>query len=43
MPVPDVKSVLASTDSGERNRLIMQHLDRLEADLAGTTAAVAEL
>ena len=43
MPVADVKSVLASPDSGERNRLIMEHLDRLEADLASTTAAVADL
>ena len=43
MPVAEVKSVLATSDSGERNRLIMQHLDRLEADLAGTAAAVAEL
>jgi DNA-binding transcriptional MerR regulator len=43
MPVPDVKSVLAATDSGERNRLITQHLDRLEAELASTTEAVAEL
>lgn len=43
MPVADVKSVLAAAESGERNRLIIQHLDRLEADLATTTAAVAEL
>jgi DNA-binding transcriptional MerR regulator len=43
MPVTDVKSVLAAPDSGERNRLIMQHLNRLEADLVSTTAAVAEL
>lgn len=43
MPVAEVKSVLATSDSGERNRLITQHLDRLEADLAGTAAAVAEL
>jgi DNA-binding transcriptional MerR regulator len=43
MPVADVKSVLAAADSGERNRLIMRHLDRLESDLASTAAAVAEL
>jgi DNA-binding transcriptional MerR regulator len=43
MPVAEVKSVLAATDSEARNRLIMRHLDRLEADLARTTAAVAEL
>jgi DNA-binding transcriptional MerR regulator/effector-binding domain-containing protein len=43
MPVPEVKSVLAASDSRERNRLITRHLDRLEADLARTEAAVAEL
>src|ERR1700735_4614235 len=43
MPVTDVKSVLTASDSGERNRLIMEHLDRLEADLVSATAAVAEL
>jgi DNA-binding transcriptional MerR regulator len=43
MPVADVKSVLATPESGERSRLIMQHLDRLETDLANTTAAVAGL
>jgi DNA-binding transcriptional MerR regulator len=43
MPVPEVKSVLAATNPGERNRLIVQHLDRLETDLASTKEAVAEL
>jgi DNA-binding transcriptional MerR regulator/effector-binding domain-containing protein len=43
MPVADVKSVLAAPDSEARNRLIVAHLDRLEADLAQTSAAVAEL
>jgi DNA-binding transcriptional MerR regulator/effector-binding domain-containing protein len=41
MPVSEVKSVLAAAESGERNRLIMEHLDRLEADLASTAAAVS--
>ncbi len=43
MPVAEVKSVLAAPDSEARNRLILGHLDRLEADLASTAAAVAEL
>lgn len=43
MPVTQVKSVLATSNSGERNWLITQHLDRLEAELASTSAAVAEL
>jgi DNA-binding transcriptional MerR regulator/effector-binding domain-containing protein len=43
MPVAEVKSVLAAPDSEARNRLITVHLDRLEADLASTAAAVAEL
>jgi DNA-binding transcriptional MerR regulator len=43
MPVPDVKSVLAANDSEARNRLIVDHLARLEDDLAQTAAAVAEL
>ncbi|HEY1521088.1 MAG TPA: MerR family transcriptional regulator [Solirubrobacteraceae bacterium] len=43
MPVADVKSVLTAPDPEVRNRLIVAHLDRLEADLARTTTAVAEL
>ncbi|HEX4187729.1 MAG TPA: MerR family transcriptional regulator [Solirubrobacteraceae bacterium] len=43
MPVPDVKSVLAATDTEARNRLIVEHLNRLEGDLAQTAAAVSEL
>lgn len=43
MPVPDVKAVLAATDSEVRNRLIVEHLNRLEDDLAQTAAAVSEL
>src|SRR5215471_5443000 len=43
MPVAEVKSVLAAPNSEARNRLILGHLDRLQADLASTAAAVAEL
>jgi len=43
MPVAEVKAVLAAPDSEARNRLIAAHLDRLEADLAETRAAVVEL
>src|ERR1700750_2386397 len=43
MPVADVKSVLAAPDPEARNQLIVAHLDRLEADLAQTRAAVLEL
>jgi DNA-binding transcriptional MerR regulator len=43
MPVAEVKSVLAAPESGARNRLIVEHLDRLELELAQTRAAVGEL
>ena len=43
MPVAEVKAVLAAPDADGRNRLIAEHLDRLEAELAGTRAAVTEL
>src|SRR6478609_9669350 len=43
MPVADVKSVLAAPDSDARNRLIVEHLDRLELELAQTREAVGEL
>jgi DNA-binding transcriptional MerR regulator len=43
MPVAEIKSVLVAPDSETRNRLIMGHLDHLEAELASTAAAVAEL
>ena len=43
MPVAEVKSVLAAPDSDARNRLIVEHLDRLELELAQTRAAVGEL
>jgi DNA-binding transcriptional MerR regulator/effector-binding domain-containing protein len=43
MPLAEVKSVLAATDPDVRNRLIADHLARLEAELARTHTAVAEL
>jgi len=43
MPLAEVKSVLAAPDSLARNRVIVEHLDRLEAELARTHAAVGEL
>jgi DNA-binding transcriptional MerR regulator/effector-binding domain-containing protein len=43
MPVAEVKAVLAATDFDARNRLIVEHLDRLEGELARTRAAVGEL
>jgi DNA-binding transcriptional MerR regulator len=43
MPVADVRSVLAAPDSDARNRLIVEHLDRLELELAQTRAAVGDL
>jgi DNA-binding transcriptional MerR regulator len=43
MPVAEVRSVLAAQDSDVRTRLIVEHLDRLELELAQTRAAVGEL
>jgi DNA-binding transcriptional MerR regulator len=43
MPVADVKAVLAAPDAAARNTLIAAHLDRLEAELAQTRAAVESL
>jgi DNA-binding transcriptional MerR regulator/effector-binding domain-containing protein len=43
MPVADVKAVLAAPDAAARNALIAAHLDRLEAELAQTRAAVESL
>jgi DNA-binding transcriptional MerR regulator/effector-binding domain-containing protein len=40
MPVADVKAVLAAPDAPTRNALIAGHLNRLEAELAQTRAAV---
>jgi DNA-binding transcriptional MerR regulator/effector-binding domain-containing protein len=43
MPVGEVKAVLAAGDAADRNVLIAAHLDRLEAGLAQTRAAVDSL
>jgi DNA-binding transcriptional MerR regulator/effector-binding domain-containing protein len=43
MPVPEIRAVLAAEDPAVRNRLIAEHLDRLETELARTRAAVGEL
>jgi len=43
MPVAEVRSVLAAPDFDVRNRLIVEHLDRLELELAQTRSAVGEL
>jgi DNA-binding transcriptional MerR regulator len=43
MPITEVRSVLAAPDSEARNRLIVEHLDRLEGELAQTRTAVADL
>jgi DNA-binding transcriptional MerR regulator/effector-binding domain-containing protein len=43
MPVAELKSVLAAPDPAARHRLILEHLGRLETQLAQTTAAVNEL
>ncbi len=43
MPVAEVKAVLSAPDAAARNSLIATHLDRLEAELAQTRAAVDSL
>jgi DNA-binding transcriptional MerR regulator len=43
MPVPDVKSVLATQDAVARNQLISAHLARLENQLSRTQSAVEAL
>ena len=43
MPVAEVKSVLAASDPEARNRVIVEHLDRLDLELAQTRSAVEEL
>jgi DNA-binding transcriptional MerR regulator len=43
MPVDDVRSVLAAPDPASRDALLAVHLDRLQAQLAETEAAVASL
>jgi DNA-binding transcriptional MerR regulator len=43
MPIADVRSVLTARDPDQRNVLISAHMDRLEAELAETRAAVNSL
>ncbi len=43
MPLERIQAVLAAQDLDTRNRLISQHLDQLETELAQTQAAVASL
>src|ERR1700746_1087042 len=43
MPLADVKSVVGAPDFDARNRLIVEHLDRLELELAHTREAVGQL
>ncbi|MHB8691482.1 MAG: MerR family transcriptional regulator [Solirubrobacteraceae bacterium] len=43
MPVADVKSVLGARESETRNRLIVEHLNRLEDELSQTRGVIAEL
>jgi len=43
MPIDDVRSVLDASDPDERNRVIVEHLDRMQEQLARTQASVASL
>jgi DNA-binding transcriptional MerR regulator len=43
MPVDDVKAVLQAPDMATRNRVIVAHLERMEAELEQTKATVASL
>ena len=43
MPVAEVKAVLSAPDVAMRNRLISDHLARVEAELAKTASVVADL
>lgn len=43
MPVEEVRALLTATDPAGRNKVIAAHLDRLEASLRHTSAAVASL
>jgi DNA-binding transcriptional MerR regulator len=43
MPIADVRAVLVARDPDERSALISAHLDRLQAELAETHAAVNSL
>lgn len=43
MPIDEIRAVLAAPDVATRSALVAAHLDRLQADLARTQAAVASL
>jgi DNA-binding transcriptional MerR regulator len=43
MPVDTIRAVLSADDPGERNALIVAHLERMEEQLAATRAAVESL
>jgi DNA-binding transcriptional MerR regulator/effector-binding domain-containing protein len=43
MPIDDVRQVLAAPDGPERDRVIVEHLARLQEQLARTQASVASL
>jgi DNA-binding transcriptional MerR regulator len=43
MPLTDIRAVLAAPDMETRNRLIVEHLRRLEGELARTQGTVASL
>jgi DNA-binding transcriptional MerR regulator len=43
MPIPEVRSVLLARDPDQRNVLIGTHMDRLEAELVDTRAAINSL
>jgi len=43
MPLDDIRDVLQATDAGERNRVILRHLDRMQRQLERTQMSVASL
>lgn len=43
MPLPEVRTVLATDDGSSRNRAILDYLERMERDLDRTRAAVSSL
>jgi DNA-binding transcriptional MerR regulator len=43
MPVDEVRTMLNATDEATRNKVIIAHLDRMEAQLADTTSTVVSL
>ena len=43
MPIDDVRDVLAASDSADRNRVILQHLERMRRQLERTQHSVESL